>query len=43
MFAFAVFDRSKKKLYLVRDLHGEKPLYYGWNNQDFIFPLNWVL
>ena len=37
MFAFAVFDRSKKKLYLVRDLHGEKPLYYGWNNQDFIF------
>ncbi|MAI28793.1 MAG: asparagine synthase (glutamine-hydrolyzing) [Rickettsiales bacterium] len=27
MFAFSVFDRKTKKIYLVRDRYGEKPLY----------------
>lgn len=37
MFAFAVWDRDDKKLYLSRDRFGEKPLYYGWVNGVLIF------
>jgi asparagine synthase (glutamine-hydrolysing) len=37
MFAFAIWDNFNKKLTLCRDRIGEKPLYYGWHNDSFIF------
>jgi asparagine synthase (glutamine-hydrolysing) len=37
MFSIAIFDRKNKKLFLIRDRAGEKPLYYGWLNKTFIF------
>ncbi|MFK7824242.1 MAG: asparagine synthase (glutamine-hydrolyzing) [Oligoflexales bacterium] len=36
-FAFAIWDKLLKKLYLAKDRFGEKPLYYGWANGTFIF------
>lgn len=37
MFAFALWDRQDKALYLARDRMGEKPLYYGWAGSAFLF------
>ncbi|MFW5434176.1 asparagine synthase (glutamine-hydrolyzing) [Paenibacillus apiarius] len=38
MFGFALYDRKDKKLHLVRDRMGEKPVYYAFGQQnEFLF------
>ena len=37
MFAIAVWDRQEQTLTLGRDRIGEKPLYYGWQRDVFLF------
>lgn len=37
MFAIALWDERERKLHLVRDRFGEKPLYFGWVGGDFVF------
>jgi asparagine synthase (glutamine-hydrolysing) len=37
MFAFAVWDNNENTLILGRDRIGEKPLYYGWQSNTFLF------
>lgn len=37
MFAFALYDKHEKCVYLARDRTGEKPIYFGYSGRDFIF------
>lgn len=37
MFAIALYDRKEQELYLMRDRIGEKPLYYGFMGDTFVF------
>ena len=37
MFALAAWDRRERRLHLVRDRFGEKPLYFGWAGKDLVF------
>lgn len=37
MFAISLWDRQRRELHLARDRIGEKPLYYGWQGNAFLF------
>jgi asparagine synthase (glutamine-hydrolysing) len=37
MFAFALWDRQERTLFLARDRFGEKPLYFGVNGRTLLF------
>ena len=37
MFAFALYDKQINKVYIARDRYGEKPLYYSYDDNSFIF------
>src|SRR2546427_815220 len=37
MFAFALWDGDRRRLFCARDRLGEKPFYYHWNGEQFAF------
>lgn len=37
MFALAIWDTNDRRLWLLRDRIGEKPLFYGWTGGLFVF------
>ena len=37
MFAFALWDKNRQRLFIARDRFGEKPLYYHYSNGKLVF------
>ena len=37
MFSFVIYDKRKNEIFVCRDHTGIKPLYYYFDNNDFIF------
>jgi asparagine synthase (glutamine-hydrolysing) len=37
MFAFGIWDKDRRRIFLARDRIGKKPLFYHWDGQSFIF------
>lgn len=37
MFAFAIYDKQERSLFVARDRLGIKPLYYSWNGDTLLF------
>lgn len=37
MFAFAIWDRERRRLFVARDHLGVKPLYYAWDGTTLVF------
>ena len=37
MFAFAIWDKNKERLFIARDRWGIKPLFYYWDNSKLVF------
>ena len=37
MFAFALWDAHRRRLYIVRDRYGVKPVYYHWDGEKLAF------
>lgn len=37
MYAFSIYDKNEKKLFIARDYFGEKPLYYYKNSEKFVW------
>ena len=37
MWGFCIYEKKKKKIFLSRDFFGEKPLFFSFKNNEFIF------
>jgi asparagine synthase (glutamine-hydrolysing) len=37
MFVFSIYDRKNSKIYIFRDISGEKPIYFSYENKNISF------